>query len=211
MKAYAEMNTQTHILIGWLAAHRLYGASAKPRHRAGLWVAAIMAAIIPDAWMIVMILFESGAGTSMNAIWTEAYFRDPWTTVDAIFNSIPIYGALLLVGYFTRQPWLIVFGLSAVLHALFDLPVHASDAHPHFWPISGWTFNSPFSYWEPGKGALVILSAECLFGLLGGWWMWRVLPYWPWRLVSGALVIITLAFAMLAASWAVMGPPWVAS
>ena len=202
------MNTQTHVLVGWIAATAL---RPSPKAMAAVWIAAIAGGILPDLSMVLMVAVESALGTPMQAVWNEAYYRMPWTLVDAMFNSLPLYAAIALLGAVVlRAPWVLALGLSGSLHVLLDLPVHASDAHAHFWPLTMWKFESPFSYWESGKGAGAILALEVVFGALGCWWLWtrRELKHLGWRVIIVFLSLIYLLFAVMGIWFAINGTPW---
>lgn len=45
-------------------------------------------------------------------------------------------------------------------HLAIDLLTHHSDAWPHLWPLNGWVWRSPLSYWEGGRGGLAFRLAE---------------------------------------------------
>lgn len=62
---------------------------------------------------------------------------------------------------------LAVFGGAGLLHLLFDLPLHGSDARPHFWPLSDRVFHSPISYWDPAAhgGLISVLELAACAGL----------------------------------------------
>lgn len=75
---------------------------------------------------------------------------------------------------------LALFALAALAHLAGDLPVHADDAHRHFWPLTDWRFHSPISYWNPAQGgnwfafveaALGIAAAVLVFRRFRAWWV----------------------------------------
>ena len=91
-------------------------------------------------------------------IWNERYFDSGWQVFFDIPNSLPILGALAFIAWAVRRSGWTFFFVSMILHALADLPLHQSDAHRHFFPLSEWRFASPVSYWDPaGHGALFTL------------------------------------------------------
>ena len=49
---------------------------------------------------------------------------------------------------------------AALLHLAFDLPLHHSDARPHFWPLSDWVFRPPLSYWNPARHGDLVGAVE---------------------------------------------------
>ena len=91
-------------------------------------------------------------GESQSRIWGEIYFDDPMQLWGAVFNSAPTYVFIGIVGFFARGKFwgqcVMVAAIAALIHIAGDLPVHADDAHRHFWPLSDWRFFSPVSYWD---------------------------------------------------------------
>ena len=63
-------------------------------------------------------------------------------------------------------PALALFALAALLHLACDLPVHADDAHRHFWPLTDWRFHSPVSYWNPAQGGDWFVFVEAALGIV---------------------------------------------
>jgi hypothetical protein len=53
------------------------------------------------------------------------------------------------------------FLASMALHAVADLLTHHDDAHRHLWPLSGWRFASPVSYWDPAHFGAWFAPLEC--------------------------------------------------
>ena len=156
------MNTPTHILV----AVSLLARPRSPRRN----LLVIAGALVPDLSIFVffacMQLFTS---LSMEQIWREAYWTEPWQTLGAISNSVPIAIGLLALGTWRKVPLVTVFALALLTHALLDFPLHADDAHKHFWPLSDWRFHSPVSYWDPSHhGAignvidLTVFVAACV-------------------------------------------------
>jgi len=113
----------------------------------------LVGSLLPDLaiflWAPYQMIVNDVSGDEM---WSELYFAAPMQNLIAWFNSIPIYGALALIGFLARSKlWgklLLVFALAALIHIAGDMPVHADDAYRHFWPISDWRFYSPLSYWD---------------------------------------------------------------
>lgn len=135
------MNTQTHLLV---AAALLARPQAPVRN-----VAALCGGLLPDASIYVMYGVAKLQAVPEAEIWSRLYFTPFWHAWIAATNSVPIYGALLIAGLARGWEAAAVFALAALSHIAFDLPLHREDAHPHFWPVSDWTFVSPVSYWDP--------------------------------------------------------------
>lgn len=112
-------------------------------------------------------------GKTQSEIWDVLYFQNPTQFFDALFNSIPVYATLALIGWFVLRSnkhkalagLTLVFALAALIHIATDIPVHASDAHRHLWPISDWRYYSPLSYWEADHHAAWVSMAEGLLGI----------------------------------------------
>lgn len=183
------MNTPTHALIA-LAAFSKRGE--RPRN---LWVLA--GALVPDLVIFLWAPWQRwGLGKDWTAIWDQHYFEEPMQTFIALFNSVPIYAALLAVAWWQRRTkwgiWVMVFSLAALLHIGLDAPVHGHDAYRHFWPLSDWRFYSPVSYWEVDLHARWISLIEAAVILISAIILWQRFPkLWVKTLLS-ILVALTL-------------------
>lgn len=110
----------------------------------------VVGALLPDFCIFVFYIWAKFiAGLENSVIWGEAYWTEPWLTYGAISNSVPLALVLLAVGIFWKKTLLSVFALALLVHAGLDFPLHADDAHRHFWPLTDWRFISPVSYWDP--------------------------------------------------------------
>ncbi|MGB3455453.1 MAG: hypothetical protein WBG08_13810 [Litorimonas sp.] len=184
------MNTPTHALVALAALSK-----ADDRRRNG-W--ALAGGLVPDLAIFLWAPWQRwGLGRDWSAIWREHYFEPPMQTLIALFNSVPIYTALLAVGLWQRgRMWgtlLWVFAAGALLHIALDAPVHAHDAYRHLWPLSDWRFESPVSYWESDLGAQWVALVELAIVSLCAAILWRRFPKRWVRIVLGGLV----AFAVL--------------
>lgn len=160
------MNTPAHLLIGAAA----FGRGA-PRHVAA---AAMLGALMPDLSLYLL------AGTSLyllkippQVVFDELYFSDAWQTVFAIDNSFLIWGALLAVALWRRSKWGVALTGAALLHLCLDFPLHHDDGRPHFWPLSDWVFESPYSYWDRRQGAMQIAPLETVAAVVSAIILWR--------------------------------------
>ena len=136
--------------------------------------AVVLGAILPDLPMFGFYAYQRfWAGRSESEMWSELYFEPGWQLLFDWFNSIPI--AIALIGFcqLLGFRWGMLLCASALLHMCCDLPVHHSDAHRHFLPLSNWRFESPVSYWDPKHHGLYFAAAELLFSVLActfvGW------------------------------------------
>ena len=120
------MNTPAHMALGLaVLGGRRQGDAA--------WLVA--GAILPDLLLFVA-HFADGA--------VRAAARDGVP----VLNSVPVWAALLAAGWATKARPLVLVSAAALLHVLTDLPLHADDARPHFWPLSDAVFRSPVSFWD---------------------------------------------------------------
>ena len=186
------MNSPTHTLIA-LAAFTKTGQTKRN------W-AVFIGSLIPDAFIYVCWAWLTFVkGESQKRIWSEIYFDAPMQLTASIFNSIPIYAALTVLGYIYRKAmWgkiIMFFALAALIHIAFDFPVHSEDAYAHFWPISDWRYFSKFSYWDPNHHSHIVSVVEALIGLGAIFILWKRFPKkWVQLLL---LILIMLYGAIL--------------
>ncbi len=186
MVSWRVMNAPTHLLI---SATILTQPGQRRRN-----AAAIVGALLPDAFLYVVWLWSKVNGIAEARLWREIYWTDTVQLLSAISNSAPLYAVILMVGAALRRGWVMILALSALLHIGFDLPFHHSDAHRHFWPLADWRFNSPLSYWEPGHHALWVGLFEIGLGLMMMVVLWRRFDSRWVRalLIAGALTYIAV-------------------
>ncbi|MEL6688293.1 MAG: hypothetical protein AAFP97_11830 [Pseudomonadota bacterium] len=195
------MNTPTHALVALAALSK----KDQPKRN---WII-LIGALIPDLVIFIWAPWQRWiVGRDWGAIWDTHYFEPPMQTAIALFNSVPIFAALLFIGWWQRTSrWgvlLILFSLAALLHIALDLPVHAHDAYRHFWPLSEWRFYSPISYWETDLHARWVSLIEALIVLMSVVVLWVRFPKRWVRSILAILLILTAA-ATLAQQLAVIG------
>lgn len=177
------MNTPTHLLVACALLSRV------DQPRRNLAVAA--GALIPDLTIFVFYAVEKLAGTDERAIWSERYWTEPWQTLGAISNSVPLILVILAAGLALRAPIVKVFAFAALSHLALDFLFHANDAHRHFWPLTDWRFHAPISYWDSDHhgavGRLIDLALLAGSAVI----LWR---RFPGRRVRQALVFVALSF-----------------
>lgn len=201
------MLTQTHLLLG--------AALFARRSNRAVTVAAVAGALVPDMDVWAMLVVEKAAGLSGCEIFHFRYRQHPWTTVQAVMNSIPLYALVLIAGLALtrlgrsrrgteprgRRPrlvfggrrggalgrWMAVFAASALLHTVVDLLVHRDDARRQFWPFSDWIFRSPVSYWDPDHFGGLFVPFEIGLGVGLAVLLWR-----RWTR-PGARILLVLA------------------
>ena len=179
------MNTPAHLLIGAAALGR--------RDERQLIWAALLGALLPDLSLYVM------ATVSLfllrippQVVFDELYFSAAWQTVFAIDNSFVLWGILLALALWSKRRWAVALAGAAILHLLLDFPLHHDDGRPHFWPLSGWVFESPVSYWDVRNGARWVAPVELALSFGAAIVVWRYRPGWALSVLVGLLLIAEL-------------------
>ena len=160
------MNTPTHLLT---AAALLMRRDAPARN-----TAVVVGALLPD--LSIFVLFGWARliqGVPEREIWRSLYWQEPWQTVGAIANSFPVWVLVLMVA--ACLGWRVFAALAgaALVHLMLDFPVHADDAHRHFWPLIDWRFHSPLSYWDGRYNARWVMAAEVVLVIACVAILWR--------------------------------------
>ena len=165
---------------------------ARPSARRTL-IAAVLGGLAPDVSLFVL------GGVSLfllnippQVVFGELYFSDAWQTVFAIDNSVFVWGAILGIALWRRSAVGIAFAGAALLHLALDFPLHHDDGRAHFWPLTRWIFESPFSYWDSGQGAAIIAPLEGLIAAGALAVNWR--NYALWRVRIAFSVVLVLEF-----------------
>ncbi len=181
------MNTQAHLLLGAAVLGR--------RNEPARNTAAVLGSLAPDLTMFAMVAWQGWVlGRTGSQIFGEDYFSPFWQEVFAISNSLIVFGAVAAVGALVRRPWLLVFGLAALLHVVTDIPLHVDDGHPPFWPLSDWIYRSPYSYWDARHGAGFIAPAE--FALSCALAIWLLVRHRSWSLRIGIVLLLATEFLL---------------
>jgi len=188
------VNSPTHTL---LALALLSKCNDKKRN----W-AVFAGSIIPDATIYLWAPYQRLVnGVSGEEMWRELYFAAPMQNLIAYFNSIPIYGALAVLGYVMRaKTWgklVLFFALAALIHMATDMPVHNHDAYRHFWPFSDWRFISPYSYYEREHHAGWVSLIEAAIALISIVVLWRRFPKLWIKILLGLLAVFYLALPII--------------
>ncbi len=158
------MNTPTHLLT---AAALL----ARPERSARNW-AILAGALLPDLSIFVLFGWAQLQGIAQADIWNKLYWQEPWQTLGAMSNSIPLWSLLLAAAIMARSALLAGLGAAGLIHIALDFPVHADDAHKHFWPLTDWRFHSPLSYWDTdhhSRPVMLVEFAICLACMAALW------------------------------------------
>ncbi len=150
------METYSHAFYTWaLAKH-----GVKAGRAAG--IAGAVGASFPDLPAFVAMAyyvgpkFVSGGWDSMHSeeMLDAIYFTGPFGTIgSALHSAVPVvallglYG-LLKLGRRDGRRVLLWFLLGWFGHTVVDFLTHVDDVRPLFWPITGWTWASPISYYN---------------------------------------------------------------
>ena len=124
-------------------------------------------------------------------IWSQAYSYPVVQDIVAFFHSIPLAVLGWSIAFWLKWDLGQVVFLSCVLHSLGDLPVHNSDAHRHFFPLTDYRFISPVSYWDPKHYGAIAAAVE--LALVWGATIW-VFPRTEFLLVRVILVAVNVLY-----------------
>lgn len=153
----------------------------------------IIGAILPDVIIIIFYAWHLLIGTPEPLIWSIAYYDPVWQAAIDIFNSIPLLLILLLVGWYFKQPLIIVLIASMLLHTIGDFPLHHDDGHRHFFPFSDWRFISPVSYWDPAHHGKITGIIEFLSVWAIG--LFIIFKFPPLRIWSSGILLISCLYS----------------
>ena len=188
------MNTPAHLIFG-LAA---FGKPDAPKVTA----AAIAGALIPDLSLYLLASWHLFIlGTDPQVVFGQLYYSDLWQGIFRIDNSIVLWGVAFAVAAWFRSAWGIALCGAALLHLVLDLPLHHDDGRAHFWPLTGWIFESPISYWDGARYGNIVGPIEIAVSLALCVFLWRRFLHWPMRTL---IIVLALAEAAPVFVWAVM-------
>ncbi|MFK7995855.1 MAG: hypothetical protein AB8B87_17090 [Granulosicoccus sp.] len=187
------MNTTAHLLLGTAAFGR--------ENSRNISIAALLGALVPDVSLYVLcgvsILI---LGISPQVVFDELYFSNSWQKIFSIDNSFVLWSVFLFIAVKRKQPVLIAFVASALLHVLTDFMMHHDDARAHFWPLSDWRFASPISYWDSAHHAAWVAPLEGLLATICGFVLWRRHTRTVLRV---SLVVLLLTELLIIRQWLV--------
>ncbi len=151
------METYSHSFFTWaLAKH-----GVKAGRDAG--IAAAVGAALPDlpsfagtAYYVGADYLRDGWGAMHSeGVLDAIYFTGPFgATGSALHSAVPVVLLLILyrvlrLGLRDHRRILLWFLLGWFGHTIADFLTHVDDTRPLFWPISGWEWSSPVSYYNP--------------------------------------------------------------
>jgi membrane-bound metal-dependent hydrolase YbcI (DUF457 family) len=150
------LETYSHSFLTWaLAKHGLKAGRA-----AG--IAGAIGAAFPDIPSFAGTVYYVGTAylaegwSSMHTEGTleKIYFSGPFGgTGSALHSAVPVMILLAIYGAFRlgsrdRRRILLWFLIGWLGHTFADFFTHVDDTRPLFWPISGWEWSSPVSYYN---------------------------------------------------------------
>jgi hypothetical protein len=151
--------------------------------------------------MFVFFGWSRVQGWSGDETWNLHYWMEPWQFLGAISNSFVLFGIVLALSLWRQWPLVVFASAAALVHIAFDFPLHADDAHRHFWPLSDWRFHSPISYWDSGQNGAAGGAIESLAVLVASLFLWRRFSGFRPRLVLALLLALQLAAFVALLSW----------
>lgn len=187
------MNTPAHLIVG-LAA---FGKPGHPR----VTGAALAGALLPDLSLYLLAGGALGLGVPAERVFGQLYYSDAWQAVFAVDNSVFVWGALLGVGLWLGRAWIIALAGAGLLHVALDFPLHAGDGRPHFWPLTDWVFDSPFSYWDGNHHGGLLAPLEIILSLGLVVFLWR--RFWG-RWMRALIATLMLAQLSVGGVWSVV-------
>lgn len=185
-------------------AHMLMASAILARRESPARNAAVLAgAILPDVSMFVFFAWSRVQNWSGHETWNVQYWNEPWQTIGALSNSFFLFGLIGSVALWRRWSLLTVICAAALIHLALDLPLHAEDAHRHFWPVTDWRFFSPVSYWDPDHYGWLggLLESACVLASIAV--LWLRFTEVRWRLAFAGLIAIQLVFLSIQIAWVV--------
>lgn len=180
------MNTPAHLILGTALFSR--------EDRKGTYLSALAGSFAPDLSLYAMVAVSIWVlGVPAQVVFREYYYSDAWQSVFAVDNSFILWGLLLALALWRKWSRVIAFAAAGLAHLALDFPLHTHDARQHFWPITDWVFNSPFSYWDSRAHAGVIGPLEMTLSLVMAALLFR-------NFKSRAVRVATLAFLAMEVS-----------
>ncbi|MDA9865082.1 cobalamin biosynthesis protein CobQ [bacterium] len=179
------MNTPAHLIVGTALFAR--------EDRRGTYISALAGSAAPDVSLYVMVAVSIwGMGVPAQTVFREYYYSDAWQSVFAVDNSFVLWGLLLALAVWRGWTRVIAFSGAGLAHLTLDFPLHTHDARQHFWPITDWVFESPFSYWDHSAHAGVIGPFELGISVVLAAVLVRSFRSWRVRIATGVFLVAEL-------------------
>ena len=161
--------------------------------------AVIAGAIVPDLPIFILYLYERARKTPPEVIWSVCYQHEHWLAIIHGAHSIPIALFGIAAGWLVNSPAMMLFFTSVLAHASCDFPLHAIDAHRHFFPLSEYRFISPLSYWDVRYHGKTVAQIEAFLVLVCSIYLYLVMgPRWtaiPAPALATLLALVNVWYA----------------
>lgn len=150
------METYAHAFFTWAVAK--HGVKAG---RAAA-ISGAVGSVLPDVPAFLGAAYFTGTGylrEGWDAMGSEEmldaiYFTGPFGGTGSILHSL-VFPAVLLglypllrLGRLDARRVLLWFLIGWACHTFADFLTHVNDTRPLFWPVSGWEWSSPVSYYD---------------------------------------------------------------
>lgn len=190
------MNTPAHIVVNLVVLGK---GDSKEKI-----AAVIVGSVLPDLPLFLFYIIEKMVcQTPEKEIWSRAYYDPNWQYFIDFFNSVPIMCVGLALAIYKKSTMFTALFLSMLLHVCLDFPLHHDDAHRHFFPLSDWRFESPFSYWDPAHYGTIFASVEVLLVVASSILLYRRYQSRGARLANSILIFsYALYFGYALVVWA---------
>ena len=181
------MHTDAHAFYTWLVAKH----GVKAGRAAG--IAGALGAVLPDVPAGLASLYYGatyllgGDVPAGDGMLDAIFFKGPFgATGSALHSVVPPAAALVVYVVAARfggaeldpRRVLLWFLVGWAGHTVADFLTHVDDTRPLFWPLSGWEWSSPVSYYDPryhGRefvavehGGMLVISVWLLYRRLRG-------------------------------------------
>ncbi len=141
-----------------LAAHAAWMDWLRPEGADRKW--ALLGAMAPDLPAVAAGGVELARGGSPEALAERIYRRRPWPAVHRVAHSL--WPLLTLIATERGDPRRRRFAEGYLSHLAIDYLTHHDDAWPPLWPLSGWRWRAPVSYWQTEHHAPAVRLIEML-------------------------------------------------
>ncbi len=160
----------------------------------------VIGAVLPDIPIYLYYLYQKFVLKMPEIfIWGIGYYLPEWQTLFNTFHSFIIIFLLYFLADELKKEWFKTLFAGMILHSMFDFPVHSEDAHAHFFPVSGWKFESPVSYWNPEHYGIIGAGAEIVLVLAASIFALKTYAQkWVRYLLYGINILYLLGTAFLA-------------
>lgn len=154
----------------------------------------VLGALVPDLPMFVLAFVATVVlRQPQRQIWSETYFQPGWQIAADVPHSFPLLLLALAAATALGRPRLQRFVASMLLHSCGDVFVHGTDAHRHFFPLTGYQFVSGISYWDPTHHGTAVFVVETLVVIASSTYAWPLV-----RSRSGRRLLLLTAGAYAA-------------